>query len=277
MAAPAWKKLLEISGPGVGGKATEKPVFIWQMGKVGSSALAESVEKLGAYSVFHFHHTNADTIQKVVRAKTDAGVEIPKDLRLSQMLLEIMSAIKSQRHEKIYVISAVRDPIARNVSAFFQNLNIFAPDVDISSGRDAHKVREIFMRTYSHAIPTGWFNRELLHTAGMNIYKTPFDHEKTVLRLSEAPFELLVLRAEDADSQKSAALNELFDRSDIVLEKHNVSRKKKYANLYSAFMDGLKFEDSFLSAQYDTPLCRHFYTDEELRAFRERWASGSAS
>jgi Putative capsular polysaccharide synthesis protein len=273
---PAWKKLLEISAPRSESASSGSAVFIWQMGKVGSSALAESVETLGAHAVFHFHHTNADTIDKVVTAKMNAGVEIPKDLKLSQMLLSIMGAIKSQKHEKIYVISAVRDPIARNISAFFQNLNIFAPDVDSSFGHDALKLREIFMRTYSHSIPTGWFDRELLHTAGMDIYKTPFDHSKSALRLSEAPFELLVLRAEDADNKKSAALNELLGRSDIVIEKHNVSRRKKYARLYSAFMDGLSFETEFLSAQYDTPFCHHFYTDEELDSFRKRWAPDMA-
>jgi len=273
-ASPAWKKLLEIAPSRSKTTQAEAAVFIWQMGKVGSSALAESIEKLDVYSVFHFHHTNADTIQKVVRAKGDAGVEIPKDLRLSQMLLDIMSAIKSQKNDKIFVISAVRDPIARNISAFFQNLNIFAPDVDFSSGRDAQKVREIFMATYSHGIPTGWFDREILHTAGIDIYETPFDHDEGALRMSEAPFELLVLRAEDADSKKSAALNELLGRTDIVLEKHNVSRRKKYANLYSAFMDGLAFDTDFLSAQYDTPFCRHFYTDDELTSFQKQWMPG---
>ncbi len=164
--------------------------------------------------------------------------------------------------------------MARNISAFFENLNIYAPGIDISSRREAYKLREVFMRKYAHSIPAGWFNRELRHTASIDVYKTPFDHNKRTLRISASPFELLVLRAEDGDDKKSAALNALLGRTDLELMKYNTSHSKAYAKLYSTFMDGLVFEPAFLSAQYDTQFCRHFYSDEELNSFRKRWTSG---
>ncbi len=267
----AWKELLEVGLPKVDKVTTKNPVFVWQMGKVGSSAVAHSIERLGEYAVFHFHHTNANTIKRVIQAKRGAKVALPMDLLLSEKLLHVMDGIKAQKNEKIYVISAVRDPIARNVSAFFENLNVYAPDVDVSSGRDAQKLRELFLQTYSHATPTNWFDLELRFTAGIDVYKTPFDREKHTLRLSQAPFELLILRAEDDDRKKSMAMNELFGRSDIKLKKYNVAGKKDYAKLYSAFMDGLTFEAEFLDAQYSSKFCRHFYTDKELGLFKKRW------
>lgn len=268
---PAWASLLGGGAAAKRAMASRGPVFIWQMGKVGSGAFTESIERLGSYAVFHFHHTNANTVQKVISEKEAAGVQIPDDLRLSQKLLTAIEGIKSQTEESIYIVSAVRDPVARNVSAFFQNLEIYAPDAKTIAKKDIGELRKIFLEKYHHKTPVNWFDRELLHTAGIDIYETRFDRSKRALLLSKPPFQVLVLRAEDDDIKKAGALNEFFGRSDISLEKRNDSRRKKYGKTYAAFLNGLVFDDDYMASLYDTRYSRHFYSDEELNAFQRRW------
>lgn len=249
-----------------------EPVLIWQMGKVGSRSLVGAIERTGDYAVFHIHHTNRDSIASV-RAKYDErGEAYPTDLRLSMQVLKMIDSLLDQGERKIRVVSAVRDPLARNVSAFFQNLKLFAGNGVDEGTPDARRLTEVFLTEYEQTIPLTWFDREVKATLGIDVYSMPFDRERARLRVSHGAFDLIVLRAEDEDKAKDAALTEFFERNESLnLARINVGSNKRYADLYGRFLEALVVPEQLLDTIYDSRLCRHFYTDDERRAMRNRW------
>jgi hypothetical protein len=129
----------------------------------------------------------------------------------------------------------------------------------------------VFLDEYGHSTPLKWFDSEVKTTVGIDVYSTPFDHARARLRVSEGPFDLLILRAEDDDEAKEAALNEFFDRDDLTIVRTNVGAEKGYADLYERFRENLVLPEDYLDTMYESRLARHFYTDEERAAMRARW------
>src|SRR5437016_4459341 len=87
------------------------PVVIFQMGKVGSSSLHDTLAKKLKGPVIHAHHF--------------AGLTADQQRNLTW---------RRRLHLPIYVISPAREPVARNISAFFQN---FQRDTGMEiAGRD---------------------------------------------------------------------------------------------------------------------------------------------
>jgi len=242
------------------------------MGKVGSRTLVDAIERAGNYAVFHIHHTNRNTIASV-RAQYDrAGEPYPTDLRVSMQVLKMIDVLREAPDRTVRIVSAVRDPLARNVSAFFQNLKFFAGEGTHDPATDAERLTEIFLREYQQTIPLGWFDREVAGTLGIDIYSKSFDRERARLQISDGAFDLLILRAEDDDEVKEDALNDFFAREvPLKLVRTNIGSNKRYANLYEGFLERLVVPEDLLDTIYESRLVRHFYTDEERTRMREQW------
>ena len=248
-----------------------EPVLVWQMGKVASRSFVEAIERTGDYAVFHLHHTDPDTINSVREQYDQRGEKYPPHLRLSIRMVEVIDELREAADRKVRVVSGVRDPLARNVSAFFTKLKLFAAHGTDHPETDPRRLIEIFLDQYQQSIPLTWFDREIKAALGIDIHETPFDRERARLRVTEGPFDLLVLRAEDDDAAKEAALNGFFERDDLEIVRANVASSKDYADLYERFLDEFVVPEDLLRSMYDSRLCRHFYTDAERDAMRARW------
>jgi hypothetical protein len=253
------------------------PVLVWQMGKVASRSFVEAIERTGDYAVFHFHHIGIETINELRAQHDQRREEYPPNLKLSIQMLEVIDAIREAADRRVRIVSAVRDPLARNISAFFQNLTNFVPgDGRHDPETDAERLTEAFLDRYPHSIPLAWFDQKIKATLGMDIYATPFDSERARLRSTEGAFDLLVLRAEDDDAAKEAALNEFFARDGFEIVRTNVGSSKDYAELYEAFLERLVIPEHLLDTIYESRLCRHFYSEGERAAMRARWRTSRA-
>ena len=95
------------------------PVLIYQMGKVGSSSIYMSLKEI--MPTFHVHYLRKDLMDKINKNQINRGFAPPEHLVTSKMVLK--KYIKKDK--PLNIISLVRDPIARNMSAFFENLDNF--------------------------------------------------------------------------------------------------------------------------------------------------------
>ncbi len=247
-----------------------EPVLVWQMGKVASRSFVDAIERTSDYAVFHLHHTDAATIEALREHHDSRQQEYPPNLVLSIQVVNLIESLRERTDRKIRIVSAVRDPLARNVSAFFMNLGMFAGSGSTSPA-EAGRLTKIFLRKYPHSVPLSWFDRELKRSLGIDVYETPFDRDAGCLRITQDHFDLLVLRAEDDDSVKEAALNEFFDRDDIEITRTNVTSDGGNAQLYQRFYDELLIPDRLRDEMYGSRFARHFYTDEELNEMRAAW------
>ena len=91
------------------------------------------------------------------------------------------------------------------------------------------------------------------------------------MQASAGRLKLLVLRCEDDNASKQAALNQFLGRTDLKLGLVNVTADKPAGELYARVKEQLKLPPHLCQLYYRSRLVRHFYTEDEVAAFRRRW------
>lgn len=244
----------------------EDPIVVAQMGKVSSKSVSNALEGLGG-SVYHVHHLCRDRLRTIAETYETAGKVPPHIARSYEVLEKIVDRGKPAR-----VISMVRDPIARNISAFFQNKNVFA-----AGEADVSELIRRFIETYPHEVPIEYFDVHIKPVFGIDVFETAFDREQRSLLATNENFSLLVLRTEDSDDSKQASLARFLNRTDISLERRNVGSDKSYASEYAEFLERIRLPQAYVDRMLGSRMARHFYTAEELAGFRARWERSGAA
>jgi hypothetical protein len=255
-----------------------EPIVVYQMGKVGSSTVYRSLRSLGLpRPVHHVHLLNdLDTLEERARELYPDPVEtlaqIEKGRRLRRRILR-------SRGTTWHVISLVRDPVQRNVSAFFENLTELIPDV---YERRAHNdialadIKAAFLDQYDHNAPLTWFQSQLEPVFGIDVFAVPFDIEKGYATYETPTVKLLVIRLENLMTCGETAISEFLGLDEFELVAANIGRDKRYRDLYAEFERSAALPVSYFARMYASRFARHFYTDEEIDGFKRRWTTADA-
>lgn len=248
------------------------PILVWHMGKVGSSTILNSLHQahLGS-AVFHVHLLNDALLRK--------GELFRKSLRRGSKGYLYNSALREhllngRHHWKI--ISLVRDPVGRNISSFFQNLDLYAPDIAPNDASRVDLLRQIFFDEFDHERPLYWFEHEIKELLGIDVFSRPFPTDKGYVEYSTDRFDLLVLRMEDLNTTGVQALRHFLSAPKIELTKANVGADKAYATLYTQLRRQIGLPADYLERMYGSKYSRHFYTPEEIKSFRMHWEEAYA-
>lgn len=243
----------------------EEPVIVYQMGKVGSSSISRSLRKQLAGPVFHVHRMNADNIRNFydIHKRKDRH---PPDETVGLLLNRHLTNKKPAK-----IISLVREPIERNISAFFQNHEWFVGKRLDQDPNDIDTLSNIFFTAYDHSVPLTWFDIEMKPVVGIDVYRYPFPFEKGYMIIKHPPYELLIIKLEVEDSIKEEAVKKFLKLDDFRLSSHNVGDDKEYALIYNEFKTRINIPDDYLERMCNARFTRHFYSAEEITAIREKW------
>ena len=259
------------------GRARGEPIVVYQMGKVGSSTVYRSLRSLGLRrQVHHVHLLNElDEIEERVRRRYPDPVgtlaQIEKGRRLRRRVLP-------NRRTTWNVISLVRDPVQRNVSAFFESLTEVIPDVYERQERDDIAPAELenaFLDRFDHDAPLSWFQSQLEPVFGIDVFAAPFDTEQGYATYEGPGARLLVIRLENLMEYGQTAIGEFLGLDQFELVTANIARDKRYANLYSEFERSVTLPVSYLERMYESRFARHFYRAAEIEAFEQRWTKAA--
>lgn len=242
------------------------PVLVYQMGKVGSSSVMRSLVSHGVRPVFHVHRLNPVHREKLRKD----GITESRAYELEAVEI-YRHVIQQQRPAKI--ISLVREPVGRNVSAFFQNLDALSGQTRAGALRAPDKLKALFLDAYPHAVPLKWFDVEMQQTLGIDVYAQPFPKEQGHTVLRRGPFEVLILRAELPDPAKAGAIQHFLGVDAFDIRRENVTANKDYASVYESFKEDLVLPAAYLDMMYGAHYTRHFYTPEEIGRMRSRWSA----
>jgi hypothetical protein len=185
-------------------------------------------------------------------------------------------------------ISLIRDPLARNLSNFFQHIDVTALpaalggqrwrlvssffDFEIVAGEeDVGELIEIYFAKEWHEFPGIWIERELGGVLGIDVYATPFPREKGYAIYHSDRADLLLIRLRDLDRCASQAIPEFLDLDAFALVNANVGETKSYVDVYRAFKAQITFPRDYLDRMYDARFAKHFYSEAERQAFRDQW------
>lgn len=220
-------------------------ILIYQPGKVGSICILKTLIQLG-FRPFHCHR---------VMTEGEFGLAFTK--KQKQHILN---------QKLIKAITLVRDPIARNLSAFFhQNTSYWGKD-SYSFETAKHK----FINLYDHAIFEKWFDQEIKQLFEIDIFAEPFDKQKKYKIYQNENKEVLLLRLEDLNSIGGEAFKQFLGVEKIKFETHNRNKTKEYLD----FLERVRLPEDFIDRIYSGKLATHFYTEQELNSFKYRWTKG---
>ncbi len=252
---------------------SQPPVLVYQMGKVGSSSVYRSLRDLDLPGgVEHVHLLeNLDAVEASVRS---AYADPAGSLRQIRRGREIRARMRRSRDVQWKVVSLVRDPVERNVSAFFQNLDQVLPDARERHARGelpTDELRDAFVERYDHNAPLLWFQTQLEPVFGIDVFATPFDTASGFTTYESPTASLLVIRLEDLPRCGDLAIAAFLGVDGFTLQARNVGNQKWYADLYAEFQREVVLPPEYLDAMYDSAFAQHFYDDRERAGFRSRW------
>ena len=192
-----------------------------------------------------------------------------------------------QNDDRVWkIITLTREPVGRNISAFFENLDVVARDneseFEISSHYyrieptivtvdDVEKLADLFFNRATHDSPIKFFDREIRDIFGIDVLQTGFPIDKGYGIYRTARAELLVLKLESLTECAGDALEEFLGIEDFELINRNIGAKKVYAPLYEAFKHHAMMNSDYADVLYNSDFMHTFYSDEEIHTARAKW------
>jgi hypothetical protein len=176
-----------------------------------------------------------------------------------------------RRNKPAKVITLVRDPIANNISMFFEVFNQYTDNQRDLASYELDELTELFLQRYIHSRPLTWLDVELKRTLGIDVYHHEFPKEKGYAVIQRGVLQLLILKCEIPDSVKEQAIGGFVGIDDFKMLKSNVAADKAYAQQYERFKKTIRIPDAYIDRMYDSKFARHFYSESELSGLREKW------
>ena len=179
-------------------------------------------------------------------------------------------------NQKIRIFTSVRDPIARNLSAYFQN-------IDESHIKDLSD-KELFahfMAYSNHLLPLYWFESEFKQNLGISVYDYEFNKDKGFICFENENYEIMIVQTERLDSL-SSEIGSFFKSHDpdflsSTHAKENIGNNKWYASYYKRLKKIAYYDESFLNLVYESKYSKHFFSHDQIREFRRQWSKTTKS
>ncbi len=277
------------------------PILIYQMGKVGSSSIRNSLFRcrdprtrlvLMSHEYFPIRDRDADRIDIEPAYRDLLEREILHEQRVYQQF-SLRQRLGRRFREKFYaeriyktyvrsqrrlrVITLVREPVANNISMFFQLLHRYIGAGRELSDCDVDELVGIFIEDYVHARPLTWLDAEIKTNFGIDVFQSPFPVHQGHTVISQGRISLLVLRCELDDRTKAQAIADFLGLDEFEIIHSNVASDKSYAGIYAEFKQRIKIPPTLLDQMYNSRFARHFYSMEEREHFRARWSGKDAA
>ena len=252
------------------------PLIVYQMGKVGSEALEASLLTCGLKRPLYRVHAMvaSNILEGLAQAQTSPREYFRRsttDFQGFHLGREIARDLYKHQWQ---VITMVRDPVAQNVSSFFQILDLLMPDFDRRLAADEIEIGELMALFVAHYPPDNvflrWFDVELGAVFDIDVFAHPFPVEAGFGRITLPHIDLLILRLEDFDRVASPAVGEFLGLSGFTLLAKNVASQKRYHRLYERFKAEAVFPAAYVEGVYGSRYAQHFYSESERSLFRSR-------
>ncbi len=243
-------------------------VWVYQMGKVASSSIYVSLRQIPSLDVSHAHRISPENIARVRESHRRRGMA-ESDHSVGQRLYRQVGPQGPARD--IYIITLVREPVGRNISAFFQNLDIFEKTDAAHRKLPLPQLIGDFIEQYDHDTPLSWFDREMKAVTGIDVYAHPFDREQGWQEIHSGRWHLLVMRHDLDDRIKEERIAAFMQIPSFALVRENEGHRKDYSAAYAAFLDEVALPEEYVDEMIESLYARHFFSPEERRRLRARW------
>ncbi len=244
-------------------------IFIVSGGKTGSSTLHRSFKNsFHSHTTFYLRHLQYPKI-------TD-------DLLCMNYLYQIG---REKYGNPVTIISAVRNPLDRNISSFFEQMTrVVAPKTEILT-MNVDDLINIFNERFLHIDDYYPFlsknnpnkDNESHDFDGIDIFSVPFDSRRGCLYFNNGAYQILILRFEDINKWDPILKKNLLPQQ---LQSYqfvtcNRSDNKWYGSLYQEFKRRYWIKPSKVNEFFNTDIhkqvLQHFYTKTEIHQMKSKY------
>ncbi len=255
---------------------TKQPILVYQMGKVGSVTVFYSLRHYLDQPIYHVHRLNPEymlvAMEYRFRYAIDDRLKEYNRLEITEMLY-LRNQIKMGIDHRWKIITLVRDPLERNISAFFHEIEYWNFSPDFSNGSiDVNEVLGLFLKKHEfHDMPLEWFDLEMKSVFHIDVYDSEFPKERGYHIYHGDNVDLLLIRLENLSSCGEQVISQFLNIEGFKLKNENVANNKDYGEAYKKFKKDVKLPGDYIDKIYSSKYARHFYTDEEIHMFRNKW------
>jgi len=225
------------------------PLFIYQMGKVGSKSILHSLENCGLKPVTHFHLFEL--------------LDKPQERFVRRYL--------QNSKRQISIISPIREPVARNLSSFFHDFRGYFNGKDLNKLKLSELEKHFYTDYDRHNFPLEWFDKEFQTHTSIDVYEYSFPQKEGFLTIRQGRFRVLIFKLELPDEKKAQLIKDFLGLKEFQLQLYNTASEKYYKDVYKKFVDNIQVQDSYLERMYRAKFSEHFYSNQELKQFIEKW------
>jgi hypothetical protein len=253
-------------------------VLVYQMGKVGSSTVVDSLVEAGFSMLPQMRVWGMDLDSSDELGDPHRNFVVHShDYLLMQQFLE--SCSRAGILEQVVVVSLIREFLPRNISAFFQNCDNSGNPPWYFGTRDQilaapiEDLLEFFRKrhtNYVSALIKRWpkrFNR----ATGFPVLEREFDSERGVGAYQEPGRPKVFFCQTEKLNDNWDVLRRFLGLSTFAMTVTNEGSRKWYADIYRDFKRLYRPSQEELTLCYDNPIMRHFYSEQDLARFRAQW------
>jgi len=241
-------------------------VLVYQMGKVGSSSITSSLEKIDIKSL-HIHSLYKNRGYALFKKFLLAKKYYFLYKRILLSVFYLWQRLKLHKHKNLKIITLVREPISVNISSFFHNLSYFAYEFEQNA---TSSIAESFFEKFNNDYTLDWFDTEWFPTIGVDVYKYDFNKEAGYSIIKEKNIECLIIKLEKLD-ELEAVIADFVGNDQFKLLNSNISTEKWYNSVYQDFKNNVKLSPEFIDRMYSSKLVQHFYSSKEIDGFRSKY------
>lgn len=240
-------------------------IIVYTMGKVGSTSIYYALKKIFGSKVSFIHMMDRAHILEF--NKPFIKNNVPPH-RYTMGLFAKKHLI--DKSKPVSIISAVREPISRNISHFFEDFSVYNDGKKIKD-LSIDKAIQNFIENYPHDSFNTWFKKEFTGILQLRLDDLVFDQDKKYAFLNKKHLNLLILRTDLDDDSKNKILNQFLASKKININIKNAHYQKVYHTYYSEFLKKIQLPKQLVDEVYSFEYVEKFFTKNEIESFRTKW------
>jgi hypothetical protein len=279
------KPLREVTDPAEF-REKVKTIFVHQMGKVGSTTIAESCKKsrsdIDVYQPHALANCSIAAIHATIEKLRTKGITFQayQDHMNATLHYTQIFDQRLQRTPKrsVCIITGFRNPLDRVLSNIFQGLFLDIPDLSFLPQNREHEAERISTHidngykllqspspfevpTFESAFwtPLLWFSTDFLGCYNFTPYDLPSFIDKDVYAITDEERLYIFYRFETLKDNLPRILEFVTNPADITIINKNITDEKASADLFREVKNRYKFPDEYIDLVYNSKYYRHFY------------------
>lgn len=241
----------------------KKGVIVFTMGKVGTLTICHSLHQIG------INHVHPHSLRF-----TRPGVHFLRYVPLSffeklyffwkTLLKRLKVWLWLRLKNEIIIITGLRDPFSRSISAFFEQSHYLNLDLKRMNFRS---LNDYFNKYYSLDGTVNWFEEEIEKVFGINVYSYPFDKKRGFSVIQQGKIRIFLYRVDFLDQLEDELCLFLSQPNFKLLKANETSDTENYVR----FQNERKFSsDDFMRIRHKK-FMNHFFLEDEIEDLKNRW------